>query len=781
MIRFNVVGVGFLDMERGGVSLKTESQWFRFADIGLGRTTEFTVPANLHNRRLLDWPEDPAGYGEAMRVTYDARMHYDGGAMEGLLEVRGWEKGSFRCVFYFGASKKLEAMLDRPLKDCATTLGGVTWSTSSALTDAANASADVALVKYDNYWGIGNTSIQIQPSVKVKAFCEDVLTQLGATHSIGVSGDLYMVSPTLNGGAEDTVGFTQTSVSSTSISQTEGYFAVQSLNLEWATKLFFGSYVGGGSVASYGFKVVKKCSVTFDNTTPTGIFIVKWSDKLSQYDVLGGVDSDGTGDPHTSRGLGLYSEPLAGLTVQFEKGDVFFFTDHKFFTDTPVRYGYQDLAHPVTVGATVTGTGAMVDGDKWYVKNNMPEMTLFEFLKSVALATGKELTVSCSFGVPHVKIGDVAYNSQSDIIALERVTEVEGVSRVVDCWGEGTRYARLRFDSEDYVEEKVETFYEVGNVQNEGEEEATAKFSEGGVSSAENGSVLIRDRKEASSSESSAKAWTLGWAGSHATGHSLLVRVTAPDFIGYADIASASTCLKVRCHMAAEDFIALKMENTFAWRGAAYVWTDASWSGGIASLTLQKVAGVIGAGGVYDAEVEYLQSAGETQWINTGLKPKADDYIEIKFAIRNTTTSTKMAFGSRKDSATDRCYVYSYNGNIRITNWGNTNNNYVLLPKDAAMHTLVIDAAAGTATIDGGSPVNIGTSAATNYNYWLFTCNQNGSAAYSSNTRIASFKIRGRIDLIPVRKEGVGYMYDRISGALFGNDGTGSFTIGPDA
>lgn len=36
------------------------------------------------------------------------------------------------------------------------------------------------------------------------------------------------------------------------------------------------------------------------------------------------------------------------------------------------------------------------------------------------------------------------------------------------------------------------------------------------------------------------------------------------------------------------------------------------------------------------------------------------------------------------------------------------------------------------------------------------------------------------IDLIPVRVGTVGYMYDRVSGQLFGNQGTGAFVIGPD-
>ena len=35
-------------------------------------------------------------------------------------------------------------------------------------------------------------------------------------------------------------------------------------------------------------------------------------------------------------------------------------------------------------------------------------------------------------------------------------------------------------------------------------------------------------------------------------------------------------------------------------------------------------------------------------------------------------------------------------------------------------------------------------------------------------------------DFIPVRVGDVGYMYDRVSGELFGNSGTGAFIIGPD-
>lgn len=36
------------------------------------------------------------------------------------------------------------------------------------------------------------------------------------------------------------------------------------------------------------------------------------------------------------------------------------------------------------------------------------------------------------------------------------------------------------------------------------------------------------------------------------------------------------------------------------------------------------------------------------------------------------------------------------------------------------------------------------------------------------------------IDLIPVRIGNVGYMFDKVSGQLFGNAGSGSFILGPD-
>lgn len=67
-------------------------------------------------------------------------------------------------------------------------------------------------------------------------------------------------------------------------------------------------------------------------------------------------------------------------------------------------------------------------------------------------------------------------------------------------------------------------------------------------------------------------------------------------------------------------------------------------------------------------------------------------------------------------------------------------------------------------------------------NCFLFTINNSGTPIFGEFgvNRIRRFTIKNVIDLIPVRKGVIGYMYDKISGEFFGNSGTGEFIIGPD-
>ena len=173
--------------------------------------------------------------------------------------------------------------------------------------------------------------------------------------------------------------------------------------------------------------------------------------------------------------------------------------------------------------------------------------------------------------------------------------------------------------------------------------------------------------------------------------------------------------------------------------------------------------------------VEYLESTG-TQWIDTGVKVYDDTNVEITVKVN---TQSEVAFiGSA--TSTDRFVIRSYSGSLSYgfgSWWANTAatlyNQWRTLRTDVSMPTVYCD---GTSYPTTNTPsAKSGTDSILIFD--SFRANRGDVA-------VAGVKIwRGStlaFDAIPVRKGMVGYMYDRVTGALFGNAGTGDFVIGPD-
>ena len=105
-------------------------------------------------------------------------------------------------------------------------------------------------------------------------------------------------------------------------------------------------------------------------------------------------------------------------------------------------------------------------------------MTVFEFLKSVCLAMGYELTVDPVDGVT-IGFGKYGDPKGDDFKALERVLSVDRVAR--SAWGDNTAAAVVGFDSDDYVTDTIEVEYGIPNEVNTERKEWRSKFSEGNV------------------------------------------------------------------------------------------------------------------------------------------------------------------------------------------------------------------------------------------------------------------------------------------------------------
>lgn len=196
----------------------------------------------------------------------------------------------------------------------------------------------------------------------------------------------------------------------------------------------------------------------------------------------------------------------------------------------------------------------------------------------------------------------------------------------------------------------------------------------------------------------------------------------------------------------------------------------------------------MGAKGLpYDAEVEYLECSSvpneifdmQLDYYPTG----TDNIAECEFMILGWKNSTS-------------------NGNaiFKAITGGNTGNCYRLIRNGTS--STVLNAGFGN-TASAGTAINIQLNTKYNSTFTSFTAILNDISYPLSTTlgaentgflrlfggsacicRIYSFKwIKGNnviFDLIPVRKDGIGYMYNKVTGELIANTDNGVFIIGPD-
>ena len=189
----------------------------------------------------------------------------------------------------------------------------------------------------------------------------------------------------------------------------------------------------------------------------------------------------------------------------------------------------------------------------------------------------------------------------------------------------------------------------------------------------------------------------------------------------------------------------------------------------------------------YDAEVEYLESTG-TQWVDTGVTMTHDLFDSAETTITVLPTGKQSYTHNFFGDGTSWYDGYTF-GNLedyrlQASNGFKATQGPIkfssILPK-----TLTVNKN-GFAIDSEVAQINKDSSRGTSGTLILFGCRRNG--VFFTTTpfagRIYSAKMVSNgvsiFDFIPVRVGDVGYMYDRVSGQLFGNQGTGAFIIGPD-
>lgn len=181
----------------------------------------------------------------------------------------------------------------------------------------------------------------------------------------------------------------------------------------------------------------------------------------------------------------------------------------------------------------------------------------------------------------------------------------------------------------------------------------------------------------------------------------------------------------------------------------------------------------------YDAEVEYLENGG-TQFIDTGIIANDTDVINCECMFLSKS-GDNFVFGSGSQSTTGGLWAEIYNNKTWYVRFGsstsaNTNTGAGI----NALKVLVLKK--NYFSVNGTRRLQPNYTSMPQITIKLFANNTNYTA---SHVRIYSFSVENGqgnkiIDFIPVRVGQVGYMYDRVSSQLYGNDGTGDFILGND-
>lgn len=187
---------------------------------------------------------------------------------------------------------------------------------------------------------------------------------------------------------------------------------------------------------------------------------------------------------------------------------------------------------------------------------------------------------------------------------------------------------------------------------------------------------------------------------------------------------------------------------------------------------------------IYANEVAFLESWGN-QYIDTGIKPSTDTKIELK-CLYCKSGAGLTSYGSLI-GADDRsnAYILNHSAVANFTYGLEFSNNFA----NPQTRLLTFDSTASPQNMrvydEGGSLVTTLTCLRgvfeVNQNLYLFATNRNGTPVYGSN-RIMYCKIYDGDtllrDYVPVEYNGIGYMYDKVSGLFFDNQGTGKFLFG---
>ena len=586
MIYFKVDSV-YLDIPKDfDLSFQKKNILFSFDDIELNRSQGFTLPHSKINDEFFQFSFRPDFDGAVTRVTHFAEMFYSGGKEDGLLSCISANDKGYECIFIFGELRNLKKIKEAgKISRYFDLTHSIVWGDETTAASANNFLSCyqlLAMLKYktdapESVWQHG---INVLPSVRLDRLIDLCCSSLSVGVDITFPEEIHpriILSSTLGLGAEVLIDYEKTAVFgnnssavialSPAIDGAEvGDFTFQCFDVYYS--FFVPNYVKS-TARTKGIRFNRKMEVMFKG--PTAI-------STNKYPVL----SLDTGD-----------------VVSFDEGDYFTFISIN-IENSPIHYidgknyvyGGESLRYGIS-GFTYSKSGTFgvrqLDNISYnmtyYLKDNLPDVTLIDLLKTYAHIYNRLLF----YDPEENKFSFFDGNFTNTPISLDdRIIKRTDVKRTIGTFAQKNKVV---CNSEEYVLDvnKYGFYYNISNETIEKEKTIiNIPFSEGNILSDGSVQYVKLSDLEYTGSEWKvvAKKPTIAIAGDQP--YMTRIRQLAPAN-DINEIFEISTTLNIKVQMYLFEFQKIKPKDVFLVGGIRYAYFSATWNKNIADLVLIKI------------------------------------------------------------------------------------------------------------------------------------------------------------------------------------------------
>lgn len=274
-----------------------------------------------------------------------------------------------------------------------------------------------------------------------------------------------------------------------------------------------------------------------------------------------------------------------------------------------------------------------------------------------------------------------------------------------------------------------------------------------------------------------------------------IISPSSGEILYSQQISISSTGSPVRIEYSTDGINWITYTNPFTLSTSATVYARAVSSSGLYSEIGSETYVVL----PYDSKIEYLQSTG-LEYIDSGIECTGDLSVELSIKVFAYSTGNPYMGGIATTPEGYFChYLYFYNtsgsnfypsfyyykngsnsGKGNIQGYGRSSslpNKWMTFSLDASTGNVLWNNRSSTVT-----PLSSTLTTGKNYGIFGRIADDGTVAMRDSALEYVKLSKNGVVlrDFIPVRKGTTGYMYDKVSGQLFGNSGTGDFILGND-